>query len=219
MTLPVERPRLILWGSGTPRTLRAHWVLNELGLDYETRPIGSRTGETRTPEYRQLNPKEKVPTLQDGTFTLTESAAIVTYLAEKYGGPIGLIPPAASPERAVYYEWSYFTMMELDALSLYVLRRHSGLPDVYGDAPNAVRAARESFEKQVEVADQKLSLQGPFILGNTFTGADILLTSCLTWADRYSLPLTETLLQYRERITSREAYRIAVEANRRPGQG
>lgn len=216
MTLSVERPRLILWGSGTPRTLRVHWVLNELGLDYEIRPIGSRTGETRTPEYRQLNPKEKVPTLQDGTFTLTESAAIVNYLAEKYGEPIGLIPPAASPERAVYYEWSYFTMMELDALSLYVLRRHSGLPDVYGEAPNAVRAARESFEKQVQVADQKLGLQGPFILGKTFTGADILLTSCLTWADIYSLPLTETLLQYRERITSREAYRVAVDTNRRP---
>jgi glutathione S-transferase len=216
MSESVNRPRLILWGAGTPRTLRVHWALHELGLRYENRAIGPRTGETRTPEYRQLNAKEKVPTLQDGNLTLTESPAIVTYLAEKYGRAIGLIPSAATPERAAYYEWCFFSMMELDALSLYILRRHSGLPEVYGEAPNAVQAARQSFEKHIRVADQKLALNGPFILGITFTGADILLTSCLSWADRYDLPLTDTLLEYRRLVTARPAHQAAVEANRCP---
>src|SRR5215510_1620801 len=40
--------RRILWGAGTPRTMRAHWILQEVGLEYERRPIGSRTGETQT---------------------------------------------------------------------------------------------------------------------------------------------------------------------------
>lgn len=216
MTQTEKRPRLILWGLGSPRTLRVHWVLQELGLAYETRPIGSRSGETRTPEYKQLNPKEKIPALQDGELTVTESAAIVTYLAEKYGEPFGLIPPPATPQRAAYYEWSFFTMMELDALSLYTMRRHSGLADIYGEAPNAIRAARESFAKQVLVADRKLALQGPFILGNTFTAADILFTTCLVWADRYDLPSTETLMNYKRLTTSREAHRAAIEANRWP---
>lgn len=215
MTVTAEKPHLILWGAGTPRTLRAHWILHELGLAYERRPIGSRTGETQTPQFTELNPREKIPVLQDGDLTLAESAAIVTYLAEKYGRPTGLIPPAGSPERAAYYEWCFFTMMELDAHTLYVIRRHSALQELYGEAPNAVRAAREGFQKQVRVADQRLALQGPFILGNTFTGADILLTTCLTWADRFELPLAEGLREYMRRTTSREAYRLALVANQR----
>ena len=61
MTAATETRRLILWGARTPRTLRAHWVLHELGLEYEKRPIGSRTGETQTPEFKRLNPREKIP--------------------------------------------------------------------------------------------------------------------------------------------------------------
>jgi glutathione S-transferase len=216
MITTTGKPHLILWGAGTPRTLRAHWILHELGLDYERRPIGSRTGETQTPDFRKLNPREKIPLLQDGELTLAESAAIVTYLAESYGQSTGLIPPASSRERAAYYEWCFFTMTELDAHTLYVIRRHSGLPELYGEAPNAVRAAREGFEKQVRVADRRLAGQGPFILGGVFTGADILLTTCLTWAGRYELPLTEALRDYVRRTTSREAYRLASVANQRP---
>ncbi len=216
MNATTEKPRLILWGAGTPRTLRVHWVLHELGLEYEKRPIGSRTGETQTAEFRKLNPREKIPVLQDGDLTIAESAAIVTYLAEKYGHTGALIPLASSAERAAYYEWCFFTMTELDAHTLYVIRRHTGLPELYGEAPDAVRAARDGFQKQVQVADQRLSIQGPFLLGDAFTGADILLTTCLTWADRYELPLTERLRDYVSRTTSREAHRLAFAANQRP---
>ena len=64
--------RLLLWGVGTSRTLRAHWMLAELDLPYERRPITSRSGETLTPDYTRLNPSQKIPTLQDGEFVLTE---------------------------------------------------------------------------------------------------------------------------------------------------
>ncbi len=215
MTATTKKPRLILWGAGTPRTLRTHWVLHELGLEYEKHPIGSRTGETQTPEFKRLNSREKIPVLQDGDLVLAESAAIVTYLAEKYGQSTGLIPPAGSPERAKYYEWCFFTMTELDAHTLYVIRRHTGLREFYGEAPNAVRAAQEGFQKQVRVADQRLAIKRPFILGDTFTGADILLTTCLTWADRFELALTERLREYMRRTTLRDAYRLAFAANQR----
>ena len=66
---------LVLWGVGTPRTLRAHWALHELGLRYTSRPILPRSGETKTPEYTALNPRQKIPLLQDGDFTIGESAA------------------------------------------------------------------------------------------------------------------------------------------------
>ena len=213
MTATTEKPRLILWGAGTPRTMRAQWILQELGLEYERHPIGSRTGETKRPEFVKLNPREKIPVLQDGALTVTESAAIVTYLGETYGGSRGLVSPVGTPERAAYYEWCFFTMMELDATTLRIVRLHVGLKEIYGEAPNAVRTAREGFEKQVLVADRRLASWGPFILGEAFTGADILLTTCLTSADRYKLSLTEVLRNYMQHTTSREAYRLAFTAN------
>ena len=73
---------------------------------------------------------------------LVESAAIVTYLAEKYGTKAGLIPDPGTRERAAYFEWCFFVLSELDAQSLYVIRRHGDLADVYGEAPNAARLSR-----------------------------------------------------------------------------
>ncbi len=210
-----EGSRRILWGAGTARTLRAHWMLHELGLEYERRPIGSRTGETQTPEFTTLNPREKIPVLQDGALTLAESAAIVTYLAETYGGPGSFIPPLFSAERATYFEWCFFAMTELDAHTLYVIRKHTALAATYGEAANAVRAAREGFQKQARVADGALAGRGPFILGDTFTGADILLATSLDWANRMELPLTATLRDYVRRATSRKAYQLAFAANQR----
>ena len=209
-----QSPR-ILWGVGTARTLRAHWMLHELGLKYETRPIGSRTGETQTATFSELNPRQKIPLLQDGGITLAESAAIVTYLAEIYGQSAGLIPPLLSAARAAYFEWSFFVMTELDAHTLYVIRKHTALANIYGEAPNAVSAAREGFTKQVRVAEKALVERGPFIIGNTFTGADILLATCLGWAGRLEVPLTPTLCDYLERTTSRPAYERAYVANQR----
>ena len=59
-------PELTLWGASTTRTMRPHWALHELGLEYETRMLAPRSGELQTPELRALNPREKVPFLQDG---------------------------------------------------------------------------------------------------------------------------------------------------------
>ena len=75
----------ILWGAKTSRTMRVVWALHELGLDYDHRPIESRSGETATDVYTDINPRQKIPCLQDGSLTLAESAGIVTYLGERYG--------------------------------------------------------------------------------------------------------------------------------------
>jgi glutathione S-transferase len=58
-------------------------MLNELGVEYELRPIESRTGETQTAEFLKLNPRGKIPCLQDGDFTLSESVGTfaVVYFA------------------------------------------------------------------------------------------------------------------------------------------
>lgn len=204
----------VLWGAGSSRTMRAHWMLRELELPYESRPIRSRTGETLTPEYTRLNPSQKIPTLQDGDFVLSESAAIVNYLGATYGESRSLCPPTAARERARYDQWCFFIMMELDANTLYILRRHEDLKDVYGEAPNALRTARECFLRQARAAAVRLSETGPFVLGERFSGPDILLTTCLVSALGRKIELPDVLQEYLKRTTAREAYRRALAVNR-----
>ncbi len=203
----------ILWGAGTPRTLRAHWMLAELGLDYQRRPIASRSGETQTPAFVALNPSRKIPVLQEGDFVLSESAAIVGYLAETYGAAKDLGLPAAPKDRARYYQWCFFSMMELDANTLYIIRRHEDLKTIYGEAPNALSAARTCFEQQAAAAEQRLG-SAPYAMGERFTPADILLTTSLSGAVRRSIPLPRSLQDYLDRVTARAAYRSALEANK-----
>jgi len=202
-----------VWGVGTARTFRVHWMLREQGLDYETLPVQSRTGETRTEAFLALNPRGKIPVLQHGGLVLAESAAIVTYLAERFGAGRGLLPDAGSDERAIHDQWCYFVMTELDATALYVIRRHRDLAAVYGEAPKAVEAAREYFRRQASVAEEELGDGRTHLLGDAFSVADLLLATTLVWAVFYGESLGETLEAYRLRATSRESYGPAFQAN------
>ncbi len=207
---------MIVWGVGTPRTLRVHRTLTELGMKYSTRPIQSRTGETLTDEYTVLNQRQKIPVLQDGDVTLTESAAITTYLADRYGNPEVPLVPADTIHRAHCFEWCYFSLSELDATSLYVLRRHEGLPQIYGEAPAANAAARLYFQKQMRSVDHALQDGRTFIVAQQFSIADIMLCSCLTWAQAVDIPIAAHVAAYNQRIMARPAYQAAVLANRIP---
>ncbi len=203
---------ITIWGGATTRTIRAHWAAHELGLDYEAKLIGPRTGETQTAEFAALNVKGKIPVLVDDGFVLTESAAIVTYLADAYGPHTGLAPKAGTRARARYNEWLSYVQMELDAHTLYVLRKHRDLAGLYGEAPAAVRTAVEGFAKQISFAEQRLRSHD-HLVGAAFTGADIMLTSCLTWARAYALDLSPILQTYCAHQTERAAYKCAAKLN------
>ncbi len=203
---------ITLGGGATARTLRPHWMLCELGVEYEPKLIGSRTGETQSEAFVKLNIKEKIPVLVDDHLVLTESAAIITYLGDTYGPDTGLVPKPYTTERAKYNEWSSYVQMELDAHTLYVVRKHRDLADLYGDAPAAVEAAIVGFTKQLRFAEQTLN-DSTYLLGDSFTAADILLTSCLTWANVYGVEISDTLQAYTDRNTERDAFKRAAKLN------
>jgi glutathione S-transferase len=207
------QPRLLLWGVGTSRTLRGHWVMHELGLDYECRPILPRSGETKTPEYTTLNPRQKIPLLEDGDFKIAESPAIAAYLSNTYGTRENSLIPTEPRTHATWLEWCFYTVTELDATSLYVMRRHGDLKHIYGDAPVALESAATYFATQLRHAEQALQDERPFLVGDHLTTADILLTTCLTWAVDYRVPVTAACRNYMETITARQAYRAGVAAN------
>ena len=149
--------------------------------------------------------------LEDGGLVLSESAAIVTYLAETYGD--GRLIPAGGAERAKYFEWISFISMEIDATTLYVLRRHEALTHIYGEAPTANAAARGYFERMITAAAREIEDGRTYLLGAEFSGADIVMTTCLDWALAYDVPLPESWLAYLERTTARPAHGRAVAAN------
>lgn len=207
---------LILWGVGTTRTIRAHWALHELNLSYRSRPILPRSGETKTEEYTILNPRQKIPLLQDGDLTIGESAAIVAYLANKHRTGDGGLVPDCPKLYAKWLEWCFFIVTELDSTSLYVMRRHGtnkGLAHIYGDAPHVVAKAGEYFREQLRHVDVALSDGRDYLMGAQFTTADILLTTCLTWAIDYGVGICDSAAPYLERVTSRAGYRAGETAN------
>jgi glutathione S-transferase len=212
----MSETKRILWGAGTSRTIRAHWALHELGLEYERRPIQPRTGETQTPEFTALSARQKIPLLQDNGFTITESAAIVTYLSDAYGQPHNRLLPDDVRQRARCLEWCFFVISELDATSLYVMRRHGDLRHIYGDAPIANEAAAAYFQKQMRSVERALEDGRPYLLGHHFSAADMLLATCVTWAVRYGVPVADAVVAYSDGVTARETYARAMISNQPP---
>ncbi len=207
---------ITVWGAVTPRALRVHWALEELGLDYDAEPIQSRTGETQTEEYTRLNPKQKIPYLQDGDFGISESAAIIEYLFRNYGAGKDVFVPANPQDQALSDEWSYFIMTELDAHTLYVMRRHGDLAEIYGDSPIAINSAEQYFVKQMRAMTPRLAAADPYLFGDKIGVADILLTTTLGWADAYAVPLDEVSRAYMARTAARPAYAAAMKRNALP---
>ena len=201
--------RRVLWGIGSGRAFRVHWTLQELGLEYETKPVRTRTPAMDTDEFREVSPRKKIPVFEDGSLKLFESCAIANYLARIYGEGEAALLPSDPGERARCDEWCYFTAMELDATSLYVIRRHGDLPETYGDAPIAVESAGEYFARQIAVPEAELADGRLFLLGDRLTVADIVLTPCLNWAIRYEQSVPDRLLAYRDRMAARSAYQTA----------
>jgi len=203
---------LILLGTGTSRTMRAHWMLLELGLDYESRPIQSRSGETLTEQFRRLNPRHKVPVLQHKSFVLTESAAILQYLSDIFADRTKLYMPQDAHARASLNEWCYFIMTELDAASLYIVRRHEGLASIYGEALSAVDSAKTYFLHNLEAMAPRIA-EAPYLFGELLSTADILLTTCLDWASASGIALPQAAVDYRRRMAQRPAYQEALARN------
>src|SRR5262249_37036582 len=155
---------------------------------------------THTDEFRQLNPRHKIPVLRHGSLVVTESAAIIQYLSETFADSEELYVPADATNRAALNEWCYFIVSELDAGALYVVRRHEGLKHIYGEAPAAVAAAKQYFLHNLEAMAARVESGGPYLIGSRLSSADILLMTCLDWALSSEIALPNTFSRYRQRV-------------------
>jgi glutathione S-transferase len=198
------KPRL--WGIGTTRTFRAHHALLERQIDYETVAIRTRTADQDLDDFNSVAVSGKIPVYQEGDLIIRESAAIVRYVMNRN------LPARSLVDQSFFDQWAFFIISELDATALYVLRRHEGLPEIYGASEEASRSAREYFDRQITGLSQAL-LDGRTHLADEFSELDILLISVLDWADFVRQPLPDAAKQYAEGIRQRQAYKDAYALN------
>uniref|UniRef100_A0A7R9ZWP7 Glutathione transferase n=1 Tax=Pyrodinium bahamense TaxID=73915 RepID=A0A7R9ZWP7_9DINO len=216
------KPTLTLVGHAAFRPFRNVWMLEELGVPYEYVPC-----RPRSREAQRFSPLGKVPALQDGDFVMYESAAINTYLGDKFRSTAAaeLVPPAGTKERGRYEQLISFIITEVDAQGLWIHRKHEALPEqfkgMFTAIPEAVSVAKAHFAQVVGVLAADLQRSGePFLLGRGFSAADILFVHCLQWAkDIAWLPLQDAdtnaiLTGYMELCESREAHGRAVAKKR-----
>jgi glutathione S-transferase len=182
------------------RSIRARWTLQELGVDFESVTVNLVIGEHRRPEFLKINPAGRVPVLVDDNLVLTESVAIVLYLAEKYPHK-GLVPTDIK-QRAQVNRWLLFAATELEQ-PLWRISRHTALYPEYLRLPAEVSLARQDFTDMVVVMEDHM--QGrQFIVGNTVTVADLVCAYTLDWANEVRLlDGCPQLLGYIERMYAR----------------
>jgi glutathione S-transferase len=195
----MEKP-MQLYEFAPPRSIRVRWILQELGVDFEVVTINLAAGEHRRPEFLKINPAGKVPVLVDDDFVLTESVAILLYLAEKYPHK-GLLPTDIK-QRSQVYRWLLFATMELEQ-PLWRIARHTRLYPEHLRLPAEISLARQDFTDMVVVLEEHMK-GGKFIVGNTVTVVDFLCAHTLDWANEVRL-LDDCphLIQYLERMYAR----------------
>lgn len=172
-----------LYEFGPSRSIRVRWTLQELGADFETVNVSLIKGEHRSPEFLKINPADKLPVLVEGDLVLTESIAIVLYLAEKYADK-GLIPVDLA-DRAQFYRWLLFATTELEQ-PLWRIALHTMLYPVDKRLPGEVALAREDFRKMAQVAEAHMKGRR-FVVGETVTVGDFVLAYTLDWAKEVKL--------------------------------
>jgi glutathione S-transferase len=181
-----------LYGFPPTRSIRVLWTLRELGAEFEFVNVSLIAGENRHAEFLAVNPAGKLPVLVDGDFVLTESVAIVLYLAEKYPDK-GLLPAKLQP-RAQTYRWLLFTATELEQ-PLWRIARHTAIYPKEKRLPGEVPIARQDFEEMAAVMETHM--QGrKFLVGDTVTVADLVAAYTLDWANE--IHLLDTFPRLRE---------------------
>lgn len=189
------------------RAGRPRWLLEELGVPYELVRLDLSKGEHKTAAYMKIHPHGAVPALVDGDLTMFESAAICSYLADKYPEK-GLAPAVGTPARGLYYQWMHYAMATLEPPVLQVFLNTLMLPEAER-RPAAVEEGKHKFAEVARVLEQALTGKS-FILGEQFSAADVVLGGTLIWARFLGLTSGYPALEaYASRLAERPAYKRA----------
>ena len=183
---------LTLFHAPRSRSTRFLWLLEELGLPHDVRYVSIRyaDGSGDGPDPANPHPDRKVPALRHGDALVTESAAVATYLAD-LAPEAGLAPAIGAADRGAYLTWLSWIEGECGP----------AIASRFGVAPGDPEPA--AFTAALRRIETALS-RGPFLLGERFSAADVMLGGTLDWA-RQVLPADGTIAAYGARLAARPA--------------
>lgn len=187
---------LILYTNPQSRGRTARFMLEELGVPYETVNLDYE-GAMKTPEYLAINPMGKVPAIRHGDQIVTECAAICAYLADAFPDA-GLAPPAG--QRGDYYRWLFFGAGPVEAA---IMDRYRKLEP---SAEEQRMVGYGTFERTIAALDAAVT-RNPWLAGDTFSAADVYAGSQIDWPMQFGmLEPTPALSDYIERLRARPGY-------------
>ena len=199
-----ELPRVTFFHAPHTRSGATRALLEELGADYELHVLNLKTGTQRQPDYLAINPMGKVPAIRHGDALVTEQPAVFLYLADLYPAA-GLAPPLGDPLRGPYLRWMvyYGSCFEPAVMDRSIQREPlSPTACAYGDFDTMLKTLTDQLAK------------GPWLLGDTFTAADVLWGTALNWTTQFKLvPELPVLRAYIDRVLARPAMQRAAAAD------
>jgi glutathione S-transferase len=189
-----------LYWSPRSRSFTTLWLMEETGQPYERVLIDITKGAQKSADYLKINPMGKVPALADGDATLAESAAICAYVADRYP-EAKLAPPTGDVRRAKYLQWLFFAPSCIEPAIVQAFTKLE-IP--------AASAAWGSTTQTFDVLDQALA-KGPWLLGDTFSAADIAIGAGMHYAIRLfkMIPTRPNFDRYLDACAARPAFQRA----------
>jgi len=203
---------LRLYGSARSRGVRVLWMLGELGIKFDHKDWLPRAPETRTPEYRALNPNARVPTIDDDGFILSESMAINFYLAKKHKSPLY---PTDPKMEARALQWSLWETDRLDRQIVNYARHSKELPAAERK-PEIAEASWKEIVESFDVLEGALS-KSEWLAGPAFSVGDLNVAAALYRALTLDLGKWPKLSAWLKRCWDRPAAKKAREMREAKG--
>jgi glutathione S-transferase len=199
---------LTLYHAAPSRSSIVHWMLEELGEPYDLHLVSFKKGENLQPAYLAVNPMGKVPAVRHGDVVVTEAAAICAYLADEFPDA-RLNIPVGGRRRGLYLKWLFFgpSCVEPAIMDRAYPRR---------EAPPRAALGYGDFETVMDVLAKATAAADPYLMGEQFTAADVVIGSGLRWATMFKLiPERPEFGAYLARLEQRPALQRATDKDRR----
>lgn len=164
---------IVFYHNPHSRAQMVHWMLEEAGAPYRIVPIDFEKGEHKTPSFLALNPMGKLPTIEHRGTVVTETAAIIAYLADMFP-QAGLAPALNDPSRGTYYRWLFFGAGCFEPALLDEMMKRP-------EPPQKAAVGWGSYGEVVSTLKSALA-KGPYLLGDKFSAADVYVGSQIRWA-------------------------------------
>jgi glutathione S-transferase len=202
-----------VFGAPPSRAMRVIWMLEEMGLDYQIRPVDF-PNRFKDKEFTAISTAGFLPAIRDGQVTMFESGAILEYLGRKYGPtPLCLTKEHADWPR--YLQFLHFGEASLTAPINVTIASRFMAPEAEKDNFGSRVAVDMAVQRSRAVVKQLEKT--PYMAGQTFTAADISVSYLMNFADAFGFMdrLDPLVLNYFERLRERPAFQRASAKNAR----